>query len=156
MKTMKDISPRRQATREDRKKRCTALSDTELIEAIIGRGTKNKDVRVLSKEIYGLVQKHREKIRYDDLAAIDGIGPSKASQIMACFELSRRYSPSCGPDTHITKPEDILPHISYLREKRQEHFVCLTLNGAGEVLGNQDHNAGSSQPQPCPSPGSVC
>jgi DNA repair protein RadC len=135
MKTMKDISPQDRPRERIAKKGAQALSDTELIEAIIGRGTKNKDVRVLSKEIYGLVQKHREKIRYDDLAAIDGIGPSKASQIMACFELSRRYSPSRDRDSHITKPEDILPHISYLREKRQEHFVCLTLNGAGEVLG---------------------
>ena len=137
MKTMKDISPDDRPREKIAKKGASVLSDTELIEAIIGRGTKNKDVRMLAKEIYGLIQKHREKIRYDDLAAIEGIGPSKASQITACFELSRRYSPKGGLDTHVTKPEDILPHVAYLKEKRQEHFICITLNGAGEILGNR-------------------
>jgi DNA repair protein RadC len=137
MKTMKDISPEDRPREKIAKKGASALSDTELIEAIIGRGTKNKNVRVLAREICGLVQKHHEKIRYDELAAIEGIGPSKASQIIACFELSRRYTSSRGLDTHVSKPEDILPHIAYLKEKRQEHFVCLTLNGAGEILGNR-------------------
>ncbi|MCU0631271.1 MAG: DNA repair protein RadC, partial [Methanoregulaceae archaeon] len=112
-----------------------ALSDTELIEAIIGRGTKNKDVRTLAKEICSLIQKHRQKIRYEDLQEIDGIGPTKASQITACFELSRRYFPAAGLDSHVTRPEDILPHITYLKDKTQEHFICITLNGAGEILG---------------------
>ena len=137
MKTMKDISPNDRPREKIAKKGASALSDTELIEAIIGRGTKKKDVRVLAKEICGLIQKHKEKIRYDDLAAIEGIGPSKASQITACFELSRRYSSTGGLNTHVTKPEDILPHVAYLKEKRQEHFVCVTLNGAGEILGNR-------------------
>lgn len=134
MKTMKDIAPDDRPREKIAKKGASVLSDTELIEAIIGRGTKNKDVRMLAKEIYSLIQKQRERIRYDDLAAIEGIGPSKASQITACFELSRRYSSKRGLDRHVTRPEDILPHIAYLKEKRQEHFVCITLNGAGEIL----------------------
>ena len=68
--------------------------------------------------------------------AIKGIGPSKASQILACYEIGRRMYKS---DTiaRVTKPEDILPLMTEIRQKRQEHFVCLTLNGAGEVLGNR-------------------
>jgi DNA repair protein RadC len=42
-----------------------------------------------------------------------------------------------GENVKITKPEDILPLIAEYRQKRQEHFICLTLNGAGEVLGNR-------------------
>ena len=137
MKTMKDIPPNDRPREKIAKKGASALSDTELIEAIIGRGTKNKDVRTLAKEICGLIELHREKIRYDDLATIEGIGPTKASQITACFELSRRYSPTGCMNTHVTKPEDVLPLVAYLKEKRQEHFICITLNGAGEVLGNR-------------------
>jgi DNA repair protein RadC len=135
MKKMKDVPIRDRPREKIASKGAGALSDTELIEAIIGRGTKNKDVRTLAKEIYSLIQKHRQKIRYEDLQQIEGIGPTKASQITACFELSRRYSPTAGLDNHVTKPEDILPHVAYLKDKRQEHFVCITLNGAGEVLG---------------------
>ncbi|MGA2912801.1 MAG: DNA repair protein RadC [Methanoregula sp.] len=137
MKTMKEVPLEDRPREKIAKKGASALSDTELIEAIIGRGTKNKDVRVLAKEICGLIQTHRQKIRYEDLEAIEGIGPSKASQITACFELSRRYSPTGGLNMHVTKPEDILPHVAYLKDKRQEHFICITLNGAGEVLGNR-------------------
>jgi DNA repair protein RadC len=137
MKKMKDVPVRDRPREKILSKGVAALSDTELIEAIIGRGTKNKDVRTLAKEIFGLIQKHRQKIQYQDLQQIDGIGPVKASQISACFELSRRYFPSGTTDTHVTKPEDILPHIAYLKDKRQEHFVCITLNGSGEILGNR-------------------
>ncbi len=97
MKKMRDVPIRDRPREKIASKGVSALSDTELIEAIIGRGTKNKDVRTLAKEICSLIQKHRQKIRYEDLQEIDGIGPTKASQITACFELSRRYFPIRGP-----------------------------------------------------------
>jgi DNA repair protein RadC len=34
----------------------------------------------------------------------------------------------------ITKPDDILPHVVDLILKKQEHFICFTLNGAGELI----------------------
>jgi len=137
MKKMKDVPIRDRPREKIASKGVSALSDTELIEAIIGRGTKNKDVRTLAKEICSLIQKHRQKICYQDLQKIDGIGPTKASQITACFELSRRYSPTGDSSSHVTRPEDIIPHVAYLKDKRQEHFICITLNGAGEILGTR-------------------
>lgn len=137
MKKMRDVPLRDRPREKIASKGVSALSDTELIEAIIGRGTKNKDVRTLAKEICSLIQTHRQKIQYEDLEKIEGIGPVKASQITACFELSRRYSSTGGMDTYVTRPEDILPHVAYLKDKRQEHFICITLNGAGEILGNR-------------------
>ena len=114
-----------------------ALSDNELIEVIIGRGTTGNDVRKISKEISTLIQQSSGAVNYESLLGIEGIGPSKASQIMACFELGRRYCKEPSVLHKVTKPEDILPLVAEMREKRQEHFVCLTLNGAGEVLGNR-------------------
>jgi DNA repair protein RadC len=137
MKKMKDVPMLDRPREKIARKGVSALSDTELIEAIIGRGTKSKDVRTLAKEIGSLIQKHRQKIRYEDLQEIDGIGPAKASQITACFELSRRYFPTADLDSHVARPEDILPHVAYLKDKRQEHFICITLNGAGEILGTR-------------------
>ncbi len=137
MKKMRDLPPMDRPREVIARKGASALSDTELIEAIIGRGTKTRDVRVLSKEICSLLQAQKPNIRYDDLKAIDGVGPTKASQIMACFELGRRYHAPSGPDIRVTKPEDVIPFVAHLRDKRQEHFVCITLNGAGEVLGNR-------------------
>lgn len=111
-----------------------ALTDTELIEAIIGRGIKNKDVRAIARDISTVLNQNPANVRYEDLREIEGIGPSKAAQIMACFELGRRYFKSDTNPQKVSKPEDVIPLVAWLRDKHQEHFVCISLNGAGEVL----------------------
>ncbi len=134
---MRDVPENDRPREKIARKGATALSDTELIEAILGRGTRNRDVRELSKDISRLVTERGSSLSYEDLQSISGIGPSKASQIMSCFELGRRYFGSREPGSKVTRPEDILPLVAELRGKRQEHFVCIALNGAGEVLGNR-------------------
>jgi len=142
MKKMKEVPVRDRPREKIAFRGVSVLSDNELIEAIIGRGTKDKDVREISREIGGLIQQHRDNLRYKDLEEVDGIGPTKASQIIACFELGRRYYKPSGPDIRVTRPEDILPLVAHLKEKRQEHFICITLNGAGEILGNRTITVG--------------
>ena len=137
MKKMKDVPQKDRPREKIASKGASALTDTELIEAIIGRGTKSRDVREISKDINRLVLERGNAIGYNDLQSIEGIGPTKASQIMSCFELGRRYFGSKDQGNRVTRPEDILPLVAHLREKRQEHFVCIALNGAGEVLGNR-------------------
>ena len=53
---------------------------------------------------------------------------------MACFEIGRRYYCKNKEVRSISSPDDVLPLVEDLRGLRQEHFVCITLNGAGEVL----------------------
>jgi len=142
MKKMKEVPVRDRPREKIACRGVSVLSDNELIEAIIGRGTKDKDVREISREIGGLIQQHRHNLRYEDLEEVDGIGPTKASQIIACFELGRRYYKPAGPDIRVTRPDDILPLVAHLKEKRQEHFICITLNGAGEILGNRTITVG--------------
>jgi DNA repair protein RadC len=137
MKKMRDLSPQDRPREKIARKGAAALRDEELVEAIIGRGTKTRDVRAIAHDICGIIGDGKTILRYEDLATVDGVGPTKASQILACFELGRRYYASPGPLRKVTKPEDVLPLVSELREKRQEHFICITLNGAGEVLGNR-------------------
>jgi DNA repair protein RadC len=136
MKKMKDVAKRDRPREKIAKKGVAALTEQELIESILGRGTRGTDVREIARQICGLLKDHKGTIRYDDLLPVRGIGPSKAAQIMACFELGRR---SCAPrdgSIKVTKPQDVLalPLIAEMRDKRQEHFICITLNGAGEVL----------------------
>lgn len=137
MKKMKDMPEQDRPREKIARKGASALSDTELIEAILGRGTRNRDVREISRDISRLVVERGSAISYKDLQGVEGIGPSKASQIMSCFELGRRYFGSKEQAIKVTRPEDVLPLVANLREKRQEHFVCIALNGAGEVLGNR-------------------
>ena len=98
MKKMKEVPVRDRPREKIASKGASVLSDNELIEAIIGRGTRNKDVREISKEIGLLVKKRRKNLQYQDLQEVEGIGPTKASQIIACFELGRRYFEPAGTE----------------------------------------------------------
>jgi DNA repair protein RadC len=51
---------------------------------------------------------------------------------VAAFELARRFLQRERP--RIRGPEDVLPYIQHIAHKNQEYFLCLTLNGAGEVI----------------------
>ncbi len=142
MKRMKDLPPQDRPREKIARKGAAALKDEELIEAIIGRGTKNRDVRTIARDICRLMGEQKVPVRYDELASVSGVGPTRASQILACFELGRRYYATPGQQVKVTRPEDILLLVPDLAGKRQEHFICITLNGAGEVLGNRTITVG--------------
>ena len=103
MKKMKDVPMLDRPREKIAKKGVTSLTEQELFESILGRGTRNKDVREIAKEICGIKKDREGTIQYDDLISIVGIGPSKAAQIMACFELGRRYGAPADSSFKVTK-----------------------------------------------------
>jgi len=112
-----------------------ALTDRELIAAILGRGTKGRDVSVISGEVAALFSEGAKEVTYQNLARIRGMGPAGASQIVAALEISRRYLAGREePRVKVTAPADVLPLVREFVGKKQEHFVCITLNGANEVI----------------------
>ncbi|MFA6224697.1 MAG: UPF0758 domain-containing protein [Methanoregula sp.] len=129
MKKMKDVPMLDRPREKIAKKGVASLTEQELIESILGRGTRGKDVREIAKEICGLLKDHQGTIQYDDLLSVMGIGPSKAAQITACFELGRRYSTPDESSIKVTKPQDILTLaiVADMRDKRQEHFICISM-----------------------------
>lgn len=135
MKRMRDIPDRDRPREKLATRGPQALTDTELIALLLGGGTKGRDVR----EIAGGVERYLEKAggspSYGDLLTIEGIGPAKACEIMACFELGRRYLGDDGVSgCRIACPEDVLPLVAEWRDRKQEYFLCITLSGAGEVI----------------------
>jgi len=136
MKKMKDLPAHDRPREKIAQKGVQALTDGELIEAIIGRGMPNRDVRAIARDIDLLIRDPAREIRYEDLLEIEGSGPTRAAQILACLELGRRrYRPSDA--VKIRTPEDILPIVSSYRDKPQEYFICISLSGAGEVIQNR-------------------
>lgn len=112
-----------------------ALTDAELITLLLGRGTAGRDVWQVAGDVERCLKRAERSPSYDDLLEIDGIGSAKACEIMACFELGRRYFGDDGVSgSRITRPEDVLPLVAEWRDKKQEYFVCITLSGAGEVI----------------------
>lgn len=135
MKRIKDIPEFNRPREKLNERGSSALSDTELIAVILGSGSKGQDVLSLSSKVAKLLTENKGKLSMEQLSEIEGIGPAKASQILAGFELSRRY---IVKDTiRITGANDVLPLIKDIAGKQQEHFICISLNGANEVIGNR-------------------
>jgi DNA repair protein RadC len=112
-----------------------ALSDVELLATLLGSGVKGKNVFQISHAILRKIDNRIETIDVKTLVSTEGVGFAKACQIVAAFEFARRRL--LKESTVVKKAEDVLPLISHIADKKQEYFLCITLNGANEVIGNR-------------------
>jgi DNA repair protein RadC len=115
-----------------REKGAVGLSDEELVATILSMGTVGLDVRTISKKVAGLVREHREALGLQHLLDGPGIGLAKAAQVLPAFELARRYL--ANDAVKLSCAMDALSLLSGIAAKQQEHFVCISLNGANEVI----------------------
>jgi len=114
------------------KKGITALTNQELVMLILGSGIKGYDVKALSSEIIKILDSEAGNLSIEKLKDISGIGTAKAGQILASFELAKRYL--IKQNRKIQNVEDILFLIDDIRDKKQEHFISLTLSGASNLI----------------------
>ncbi len=132
MKTIKDMPEHSRPREKLREKGASALSDEELVSVILGMGTAGIDVRTLARQVAGLIREHKTGLKLEHLEAIPGMGLAKGCQILSAFELARRHL--LKDAVKITVARDILPLVSDIAGKQQEYFVCISLNGANEVI----------------------
>lgn len=109
-----------------------ALSDQELLAILLGKGTPQMDVMTLAAKIARVIDDKGLDVRVEDLTSFDGVGEAKATLILAAIEFARRRIKPEG--VKITTPADILPLIRHFSDRKQEHFLSITVNGANEVL----------------------
>lgn len=132
MKKIKDL-PKKERPREKLlEKGAKTLSDQELLAVILGRGTQKNDVLSLSKKIVKRIDSIGLDFQAKEIIEIDGIGEAKATAICAAFEFVRRRIKPEG--LKIKFPADILPLIQHYGDRKQEHFLCVSINGANEVM----------------------
>jgi DNA repair protein RadC len=132
MKKIKDL-PKKERPREKLlEKGARTLSDQELLAVMLGRGTQKDDVLSLSKKIVKVIDGIGLDFQAKDIIEIDGIGEAKATLLCAAFEFVRRRIKPEG--LKIKFPADILPLIQHYGDRKQEHFICVSINGANEVM----------------------
>ena len=125
----KDLRPREKMQTRG----AASLSDYELLMAMIGSGSAEADVTKIARDVLKLIKEKASELVLDDLLEIKGLGLAKATPIMAGFELWRRqYEVSEHPIVDDT--EKAAEHLADLRDKKQEYFVCLTLDGANRLI----------------------
>lgn len=117
------------------------LSNEELIAVILGNGTKKQNVFQLSKKVKEYLEEHFIELGKDyssfikGLCSIVGIGKARALLIIASIELVSRY---INRESVIVKSaRDILPLVGFLATKKQEYFMCISLNGGNRVISSR-------------------
>lgn len=109
------------------------LSDIELIMAIIGSGSGATDVTKIARDVKKLIAEKGSELTFEDLMGIKGMALAKTTQFMAAFELWRRQF-EVTERPIIDSPEKAVEQLADIRNKQQEYFVCLTLDGANRLI----------------------
>ncbi len=138
-KTLKEITPPKNS---DTISCALGIEDLQLLPFF-------KDEDLLKMLLDGENENIKDALQAIDLANIQNITdnpkklarelvqliPDKSSQIFKLFVafdlILRRVAPQ---GTKIKEPADLMPYISYLRDQKQEHFICTSLNGAHEII----------------------
>lgn len=110
------------------------LRDSELLAILLRSGPKGSDVMKLSQKILRIFKD--ESIlgaSIESLQKIHGIGPAKACEIAACFELGRRKLK--GKKTRLLlSPKDVWEAMTDIRGSKKEHFVVFYLNSRDQEI----------------------
>ena len=109
-----------------------SLRDVELVQAILGSGTRQVAVDRLAERVLRVVERKKDKTGIEDLRTIHGMGDAKICLVLAALEFARRIlTPNSQKIFHAT---DIVPYLKTYSDRKQEYFLSVTLNGAHEIL----------------------
>ncbi|MEK7347516.1 MAG: DNA repair protein RadC [Candidatus Eisenbacteria bacterium] len=112
-----------------------ALTDVDLLAAILGTGTSGADVLETAGRIVRTVNVRRlHLVPAEDLLAVRGLGPARAAQLLAAAELGRRLWPDGDAAPLVRGPEQIYDLTRDIRAANREHFVGFYLNSRHQVL----------------------
>ena len=113
------------------------LRNAELLAIILNTGYGGENVLELSRRIikeYGSKAVAQEK-NVGRLMETLGLPKGKACQIVACFELGRRfYQEEPGRLPTIRSPEDAFKYLEEMKSLRKEQFRGLYLNTRNKVI----------------------
>ena len=114
------------------RKGAAALSDQELLAILLGKGTPGMDVMTLAARLAKVIDEKGLGVQAEDLRQFTGVGDAKATLLLAALEFARRRIKPEG--ARIETPADLLPHVRHYADRKQEHFLCASINGANEIL----------------------
>lgn len=109
-----------------------SVADFELVAAVLGTGARGKDVRALAAEVLAGCDFSAGVPTVAALSAVPGLGQARACRLAAALELGKRYYGV--RERRILSPEDAWLLVRHFDDRKQERFVCCTLNGAHDVI----------------------
>ncbi|MBN1587018.1 MAG: DNA repair protein RadC [Candidatus Omnitrophica bacterium] len=110
-----------------------ALKDEDLLAVVLGSGVAGRNVQSLARHLLQGRSLHElAALSSEELQAVRGIGPARACQLKAAFELAHRARDR--PAASITSPEQVAVLVADLQTRRREHFVALYLDARKRLL----------------------
>ena len=120
------------------KKGAAALSDSEILGILIGKGMREKTAVDLGKELLKkYTNLHNLSARQiEEFTSLKGIGPAKAVTIAAAFELARRvHSRQNSPQITFKSSKDVADYyIPLMRDLKKEIFKVALMNGTNRLI----------------------
>ena len=115
------------------KKGVASLSDSELLQVIIGSGNAQASVSRIAKRSLRLLSLYGSSLTYEQLSSVAGLGPARSSQIIAAFELSARYPVSISKPS-VNNSDEALRLMAELRVSKNNRMVAITVDGAKRLI----------------------
>jgi DNA repair protein RadC len=110
------------------------LSSSELLAIILGKGTRGMNVVEMSKKILRQFPgSSLADANFKELKKTFGLGATKACEIVACFELSRRFLKDKKSEL-ILSPRDVWENLKDIRDNKKEHFVVFYLDARNQKI----------------------
>ena len=121
-----------------------SLSDAELLSIILRIGNKKENVIDMSNRLialYGIDELFNCTIK--ELEKINGIGTSKAMQLLAVSEIGKRIRLKENKKAKIDSAKNIFDLFEErLKSKKQEHFYTVLLNTKNKIISIQKISTG--------------
>lgn len=131
MSKIKDIDPKDRPREKLISKGVNVLTNHELLQVIIGSGVKGSDVTQISKILLKKLEENNGKLTLDNITQIHGVSTATATKLLASLEIAARFVKS---GIKIQSVEDVASVLMDIRNKKQEHFVLITLDGADRLI----------------------
>ncbi len=110
------------------------LADEELLAIILRTGARGRNVLDMAGDLLSRFGRAEiARAGFAELKGAPGLGPARACEIAAVFELGRRYLN--GKKTGIyLKPRDIWEELRDIRDQKKEHFVVFFLDTRNQEI----------------------
>lgn len=136
--TVRDLPPDERPRERLIHRGVESLSAQEILAVILGRGVKGESVMVTAQKLlskFGSLRGIADS-SVEELSRVNGIGPAKAAQLKAAFDLSRRLADGPRQDrAPVKSPEDVVAVLAgTLKGKKKEHFLVLLLDTRNRLI----------------------
>jgi len=119
------------------------LSEVDLIALLLGSGRKGQNVLSLARTIIKEISLHKlTSASFQELKQIPGIGSTKASQLVACFELGKRLLIH-KKTLLILSPKEVWEQMVDIRDHKKEYFVSFFLDIGNQIIKREIISIGS-------------